>query len=99
VLDPFTIAPGWFKLNFLTFLLEPNQTLPPADQARVVATIDRLQLNTDNDYVNERIGAIREYCKGRATLAQLDRRYPFIAAEMRNQSFDTDFLPRMRAII
>jgi len=98
VLDPLTLAPGWFKLDFRTFLLVPNPTLPAMDRARVVATIDRLQLNTDNDYVTERVGAIREYCAGKATLAQLDKRYPFFAAEMRDQDFDTKFLPGMRAV-
>jgi hypothetical protein len=71
--------------------------LTAQDRKRVEATIDRLQLNTDNDYVNERIGAIREYCLGRATHAQLLKRYPFIAVEMQTQNFDNNFLPRMRA--
>ncbi len=97
VLDPFTLAPGWFKLDFLTFLLVPDSTLPAPDRDRVAATIHRLELNTDNDYANERIGAIREYCLGRVTVTQLVNRYPFIAAEMQNQAFDTNFLPRMRA--
>ena len=97
VLDPFTLAPGWFNLDFRTFLLVPNPTLPASERKRVKATIDRLQLNADNDYVNERVGAIREYCSGKATFAQLVNRYPFIATEMRAQEFDTNFLPRMRA--
>jgi hypothetical protein len=97
VLDPFTIAPRWFNLNFRTFLLEPNSALSAVDRARVVATIDRLELNADNDYVNERIGAIREYCLGRATFPQLLSRYPFVAGEMRAQDFDTNYLARMRA--
>lgn len=97
VLDPFTLALGWFTIDFPTFRLVPNPALSPLDSARVVTTIDRFQLNEDNDYVNERIGAIREYCLGRATLSQLDRRYPFLAAEIREQNFDTKYLPRMRA--
>jgi hypothetical protein len=97
VLDPFTLAPGWFNLDFRTFLLVPNPTLHASDREQVKATIDRLQLNADNDYVNERIGAIREYCLGKATFAQMLNRYPFIAAEMQAQSFDANFVPRMRA--
>jgi hypothetical protein len=96
VLDPFTLASGWFNLDFRTFFLVPSPSLPALDRKRVEATIDRLQLNADNDYVNERIGAIREYCLGRATYAQLLNRYPFIAVEMQTQNFDSNFLPRMR---
>ncbi len=96
VLDPFTLVLGWFNLDFRTFLLVPNSTLPAVNRAQVVATIDRLELNADNDYVNERVGAIREYCLGNATFGQLVDRYPFIAAEMREQDFDANFLPRMR---
>lgn len=97
VLDPFTLAPSWFKLDFHTFFLVPNPDLPNLDYKRVEATIDRLQLNADNDYVYERIGAIREYCLGNATIEQLFSMYPFIAAEMIVQNFDIDFLPSMRA--
>lgn len=97
VIDPFNLAPGWFKLDFPTFRLVPNPNLPAEDRGRVVATIDRLQFNNDNDYVNERVGAIRQYCLGKATFAQLVHLYPFIAAEMRAQDFDTNFLAGMRA--
>lgn len=96
VLDPFTVVQGWFKLDFRTFLLAPNQALSPEDRARVIATIERLQLNTDNDYVNERVGAIREYSLGKVTLEQLAKSYPFFAAEIQEQDFDTKYLPRMR---
>jgi hypothetical protein len=97
VLDPFTLAIGWFRLDFQTFLLVPDANLPAADKALVSATIARLALNTDNDYVNERIGAIRQYCLGNATFTQLAVRYPFIAAEMIDQDFDTNFLPRLHS--
>lgn len=97
VLDPFTLTPGWFKLDFRTFRLVPNPSLSTGDRTRVMTTIDRLELNTDADYVNERIGAIREYCLGSATLVQLGRRYPFLAGEMTAQNFDAKFLPIMRA--
>jgi hypothetical protein len=98
VLDPFILAPGWFELDFQTFLLVPNSILPPADRERVVATIDRLELNDDDDYVYERIGAIRQYCLGDATYTQLVAQYPFIASEMRRQNFDRNFLSRMKAM-
>jgi hypothetical protein len=96
VLDPFGLNKEWFRIDFLTFLIIPNPKLPVGNRAQVMATINRLELNADNDYVNERIGAIREYCTGKATLRQLEIRYPFIATEMKNQDFDTNYLTRMK---
>ena len=97
VLDPFTLASGWFHLNFLTFLIRPNPALSQADQARIIATLDRLELNKDNDYVDERRRVIREYCLQQATFTQVCRRYPFIGSEMTRQKFDTAFLPKLAA--
>ena len=97
VIDPFVLSPGWFQLNFQSFLIEPNPRLNRNDRNSVKATIERLRLNTDNDYVNERSSVIHDYCLGKMTLLQLKRRYPFIASEMSRQDFDTNFLPGMRA--
>ena len=97
VLDPFTLSSGWFHLDFLTFLIRPNPALSQEEQARVSATLDRLMLNLDADYVDERRRVIREYCLQRATLAQVDRRYPFIASEMLRQKFDTMFFSKLAA--
>ena len=97
VLDPFTLAPGWFHLNFLTFLIRPNPALSKGDQTRVTVTLTRLKLNLDTDYVDERRSVIREYCLQRATFAQVCRRYPFIASEMLRQKFDATFLATLTA--
>ena len=98
VLDPFTLPGRWFTLNFTTFLVSPNTALPKRARMRVQETIDRLELNADDDYVQERANVVREYCLGGWTLATLDRFWPFIAREMREQDFDTLFLPSMRAL-
>ena len=97
VIDPFVLSPGWIQLNFQSFLIEPNPHLNRNDRNSVKATIERLRLNTDNDYVNERSSVIHDYCLGEMTLVQLKRRYPFIASEMIRQDFDTNFLPSMKA--
>ena len=97
VLDPFTLSPGWFHLNFLTFLIRPNPALSQGDQSRVTATLDRLMLNLDSDYVDERRRVIQEYCLQRATFAQVRRRYPFIASEMLRQKFDSTFFSKLAA--
>lgn len=98
VLDPFSLADGWFKLDFRTFLLVPNPQLSATDRSRVTKTIERLQLNDDDYYVNERLGAVREYCLGKAAMTQLATSYPFIAAEMVVQDYDAKFLPRHREV-
>lgn len=96
VLDPFTVGPGWIELDFRTFLLVPNGQLAAQARSDVVATIQRLELNKDNDYVLERIRVIREYCLARATFAEVAKRYPFMAFEMERQDFDNQYLPRMK---
>ena len=98
VLDPFILPERWFTLDFRSFLVFPNRALSSGEQKRVQKTIDRLRLNTDNDYVEERVGVLQEYCLGRATLAKLDDFWPFIASEMRAQDFDNVFLPSMQTV-
>lgn len=98
VLDPFTLPGRWFTLDFRTFLVFPSQHLRKAERVRVQRTIDRLELNTDNDYVQERVNVVREYCLGNSTMDVIGRFWPFIANEMRAQNFDTAFLPLMRNV-
>ena len=96
VLDPFTLHSRWFTLNFYSYLIFPEGALSVGNMMRVQTTIDRLGLNTDNDYVQERANVVQEYCLGNYTLATLDRYWPFIASEMRAQDFDTNILPEMQ---
>lgn len=62
----------------------------------VGTTIDILGLNED-DYVDERIGIIKEYSLGHFTIDDLDHLYPFIAVEIRRTDFDNTLKPMMRA--
>lgn len=96
VLDPFTIPNGWFRLNFDSFLLVPDPTLNKQDKGRVLATINRLRLNSDAAFVAERIEVIKQHCLGQVTWEYICGKYPFIAAEMQRQNFDIAFLPNMR---
>ena len=95
VLDPFILSEGWFQLDFSSFLLKPNPSLVPLALNEVWATINRLHLNLDNDYVNERTEVIRRYCKGEITFDYIETNYPFIGKEMIRQDFDTTFLQNM----
>jgi hypothetical protein len=99
VLDPCTLQPGWFRLNFTTFFLEPNATLPARDQRQVVTTIQRLLLNGDPAYVNERARVIYRYSADKMTFADVQRLYPFIAVEMQAQDFDAVFKPFIVAAV
>ena len=96
VLDPFALPGRWFILDFTSFLIFPSGALSDGNKRKVQRTIDRLRLNTDNDYVQERVAVVREYCLGAWTLATLDSFWPFIASEMKAQDFDTAFLASMR---
>ena len=99
VADPFLISNGLFTIDFTTFLIRPNPTALIHDADAVQKTIDRLQLNTDTDYVQERIEAIRSYCMQNGfTLQQFRLRYPFIADQMVRQNFDTVFKSKLKAI-
>jgi len=93
VLDPCTLQPGWFRLNFTTFFLEADAGLPMKDKRQVVATIQRLLLNGDSAYVNERARVIYRYAAGKITFAEIQRLYPFIASEMQAKNFDVVYKP------
>lgn len=95
VIDPCVISDGWFILDFTTFLIKPAPSLSNDIVATITATINRLKLNDDNDYVNERIGIIRNYTLGKMTFLQLQEKYPFIAQQIRDQDFDRHFKPRL----
>lgn len=98
VMDPYEIQNGWFLLEFSTFLIKPDVQLPVFVAHHVRLTIDRLQLNTDRDYVEQRIAVIRAYTEGKMSFAIVTARYPFIAQQMIAQNFDINFRPRLKAL-
>ena len=99
VLDPCAIQTGMFKLNFATFALFPNPTLSEADKQKVLDTIARLELNTDDAYVNERARAVYSYADRKLSLAVIAQLYPFIASEIIAENFDTVYLPTFRTVL
>lgn len=99
VLDPCTLQPGWFRLDFTTFLLKPDPALPAKAQGQVTATIQRLLLNGDPSYVNERAHVVYRYAAGRISFADVQRLYPFIASEMKAKSFDVVHKPSVVAAL
>ena len=97
VLDPFRLPGRWFVLDFRSFLILPNRELSASKRTRVQRTISRLGLNSENDYVQERVDVVGEYCRGTYSWAILAAYWPFIASEMRAQHFDTKHLPSMQS--
>lgn len=85
VMDPFCIQNGWFIINFETFFIDPEDTLPDYMKTAVSETITRLQLNDDNALIQGRANTVALYSKGDISFDFLLRRYPFIAYEMERQ--------------
>jgi hypothetical protein len=88
VLDPFSVKAGWFVLDFASFFVNPNADLPAHVTDPVKHTIGILRLN-DEQFVRLRYGVVKDYSNGDATIHLLQRRYPFIAAELQRQNLIT----------
>ena len=84
VLDPFHIDPGWFKLDLSSTFVKPNTGLTNAVAEAVKKTIAILQLNSST-LVRLRYSVLKDYSDGIITIGFLERRYPFIAAELKRQ--------------
>lgn len=93
VLDPYKISARLFQLDFMSFQIVADGTLSVLKKAEVEQTLIRLELNSDDAYVNERARVVYAYADARLQFSDLSIRYPFIGAEMRAQSFDTAYLP------
>ncbi len=81
VLDPFTIGNDWFVLDFSTFMIYPNDTLPEDQKGKIRETIRHLDLN-HRDYIDVRTEWYNEF---KENVETLERWAPFIAYEMRRQ--------------
>lgn len=84
VLDPFTIAAGWFVLDVATLFVQPGSTLQAVLKIPIQKTIDVLKLNQD-PWVAMRFEIFTSYLKRELSLTHLQRLYPFIAAEILRQ--------------
>ncbi len=99
VLDPCSVSNDWFHLDFTSFLIKPSPHITDIRlKQNIIDTIDRLRLNSDNDYVTERIQAIKEYSSDNLSLNILKEKFPFIAYQMRSQNFDQNYKDRLRQL-
>jgi len=84
VLDPFTLEPDWFTLNFPYPMIKPNPSISSTEAAMVTATVDRLKLN-GGICIRSRQRWIHEFSNGRIPFGFLQENAPFIAYELRRQ--------------
>lgn len=84
VLDPFHIQTGWFTLDIATLWIKPDASLQPNVKGPVQKTIEILRLN-DDQWVQMRFDLLNCYLNRELTIAYLQSKYPFIAAEIQRQ--------------
>lgn len=95
VLDPFHIDPGWFQLDFSSMYVKADRASAVQVRRAVNRTINVLQLNS-NALQSLRYSIVKEYSDGAITIEFLDRRYPFIAAELRRQGIEDSIKGKLR---
>lgn len=82
VIDPFLVRDGWFVIDFPSCLVRPAAHLPLQIKERIEKSIEVLQLNRADHFVQERCDIILEFLGGHLTLDFLFRRYPFLGKEI-----------------
>lgn len=98
VMDPFRIKSGWFVIDFATFFIKPEESLPDYLKTAVSSTILRLRLNDDDDLVQDRANTVVLYSNGDFPFDFLLRRYPFIARELERQGLREDIKTRAKSL-
>jgi hypothetical protein len=92
VVDPFFINSDWFQLDFFTLRIEANPVATKIIRNRIRDTLIRLGLN-DDGYVKERIAILKQYAIYGVPLSKVEKKYPFIAREIRRTDFDNKHKP------
>ncbi len=85
ILDPFTLKPDWFVLDFPTLKVLPNGGLLPDQKEAVKNTIEILKFNKDEECIESRGNWLMDYCSGEITFKHLEKKAPFIAYELKRQ--------------
>ena len=94
VVDPFTLTPNSFLLDFPTLIVRVNPTLEIAKISELEKTIRRLKLNSDQ-FINDRSRWLEPYCLSEIDFPFLKRNAPFIAYELERQ----DLVVKIKAIM
>jgi hypothetical protein len=86
IIDPFAVGAGWFVLDTPSCLVRAGDGLSPEQKQSVETTIDALKLNADDSLVQDRCDVMLMFAQGDVQLSFLQRRYPFLAAEVIRQN-------------
>lgn len=84
VLDPFEVEDGWFRLELVGYQVIPAPGLDHEVLSKVMATIERLQLN-DRDCLKVRDDYATAFFDGDISFDYLRKRAPFLARELERQ--------------
>jgi len=84
VLDPFSLQPNWFLLEFPSLLVKANPHLDVTQVTKVNVTIDRLKLNEENQ-IKSRQRWLKDYGNNDISFAYLKTKAPFIVYELERQ--------------
>lgn len=95
ILDPFSIEDGWFVMVIPACLLKPNPELEGDLRGQINMTINSLRLNQDDTFVQERCNILMDYARGDVSMGFLERRYPFLAKEVKRQNLTQPALRQM----
>lgn len=95
ILDPFSVQDDWFFMDIPACLLRPNPELDKPLKRQVADTINSLRLNQDDSYVQERCNILIDYAREDITFNFLQRRYPFLAKEVKRSGLDQHGLKKL----
>lgn len=85
VLDPFTLDPGTFRLNFADGAIGPDKSLSPTRASAAKATVERLALDS-SECRTARLQWWDEYRAGTISSEFMKRRAPFVWTEAVRQN-------------
>jgi uncharacterized protein (TIGR02646 family) len=86
IIDPFSLKPDSFILDFSSFFIKANPLLSVIIKEQIEETIKILKLNDDEDLITERQNWYFAYQKKEITYRHLEKKAPFIAYEIKRQS-------------
>lgn len=82
LVDPIEVGDGWFALEFVGFQVKSGPKAPASKTQEIDATLRVLNMP---DCCKAREEYVTSYEQGHIDLAYLERRAPFVAAELRRQ--------------